>query len=116
MGSSSLQRVIFDRVERGLPTNPFRSDPRADTHDTQLLAERLGYPIYCGMLAVLHFDPMLLTTPTIGSISMLGDQTLQPEFAGLAEQVRPDFTLLEFAEEDAIRSAGKETSEISLTH
>jgi hypothetical protein len=36
---------------------------------------------------------------------MFRDQSLKPELAGFAEQVRPDFTLLEGIDENAFRSA-----------
>jgi hypothetical protein len=54
-----------------------------------LLSERLGHTLQRGVLAVLDFDPMLLPPATIRPITTLGDQTLQPEFAGFAGQVGP---------------------------
>jgi hypothetical protein len=55
----------------GLSANPFRFNPRADILEEMTVSRTTRLPIHCGMLAVLHFDPVLLPTATIWSIAML---------------------------------------------
>ena len=57
------------------------------------------------MLPVLHLDPAVKTTGSIEAIAVLGDQPLQPHQADGPEQVRPDLTLFEGREMDAVDGA-----------
>jgi hypothetical protein len=65
---------------------------------------------------VLTFNPEFLTATTIWSVTVLGNQTLKPEFACLAEQVRPDLAQLKLADENSIWSAMEQSFQICLAH
>ena len=67
------------------------------------------HTIKCIVLPVFDLNPMLRPTGLIGPVAMLGDETLQPELAGLAGQVRPDLALLKGIDEDPLRSAGEQS-------
>ena len=66
------------------------------------------------MLLVLDFNPVFRPAAAIGSIGALGDQTLEAELAGLAEQVRANLALLEVADEDAVRPARQQPLQVGL--
>jgi hypothetical protein len=55
------------------------------------------------VLAVLHLDPVLRPAAPIGAASALRDQALKAHVAGGAEEIGTDLTLLEWADEDAVR-------------
>jgi hypothetical protein len=55
------------------------------------------------MPAVLHLDPVLRSAAPIRAVPTLRDQTLKAHVAGGAEEIRADLTLLEWADEDAVR-------------
>jgi len=59
---------------------------------------------------------MLRPAALVGSIAMLRNQSLKPEFAGFAEQVGADFALFEIAHEDAIRPASQQPGQIGFAH
>ena len=64
------------------------------------------------MLAVLDLDPVPETAAAVQTFAMLGDQSLQPEQAGMAEQVGADLALLEITEEDAMDMRRQEAGEV----
>jgi hypothetical protein len=68
------------------------------------------------MFPVLDLDPVLRSTSAVATITPLRNQSLKPEFAGLAEQIWADLALLEIAHEDAVRSAGQEPGQIGFAH
>jgi len=68
------------------------------------------------MLPVLHFDPTVETTGTIGAVTVFRNQSLQLHQAGMPEQVRTDLALLERGKVDAIDASGQQPSQVSLAH
>ena len=48
------------------------------------------------MLPALDFDPAVEPTTAIGTVAVLGDETLQPHQAGVPEQVRANLALFEW--------------------
>jgi hypothetical protein len=60
------------------------------------------------MLPVLDLDLAIETAGTIGTMAVLGDQTLQPQLARMTEQVRADLTLLERRHVDAVDPPGQD--------
>jgi hypothetical protein len=67
------------------------------------------------MLAVLDLDPVPETAAAIQTFAMLGDQSLQPEQAGMAEQVGADLALFEIAQEDAVNPSRQEPREADFS-
>jgi hypothetical protein len=47
--------------------------------------ERIHHPAERRMLTVLHLDPAIEPTAAVGTVTVLGDQTLQAELAGVPE-------------------------------
>ena len=89
---------------------------RRAAEPSPFLQERLCYPVHRRMIAVLDLGPVLASPRLIGLVVAFRRQTLKPELARLAEQVRPDFSLFEIAHEDAVRSVSQETRKIGVPH
>jgi hypothetical protein len=79
---------------------PSRSSPRRCKCRSR---ERLLDPIHRRVTSVLDLDPVRRAAGAVPALAALGNHALQPELAGVAEQVWSDLALLEVADEDAIR-------------
>jgi hypothetical protein len=67
--------------------------------------EGVHHPLHGGMLAILDLHPIFRSSGTVRTIGSLGDQALEAEVTGLAEEVRTNLASLERRDEDAIRPA-----------
>ena len=76
--------------------------------------ERLFDPLHGGVRRVLHLDPVRRGADAIGAVAMFRNQALEPELAGLAEQIRADIALLEGGDEDPIGAPCQQPGEIGF--
>ena len=67
-------------------------------------AELILHPAERWVLPVLDLDPAIGPTTAISAVAVLGDQALQAQQAGMAEQVRANLALLEVAQEDTVHT------------
>jgi len=68
------------------------------------------------MPAVLDLDPVLRSAGAIGPVAALGHDPLEPELAGLAEEVASDLAAFEVRGENAIRPMFQKPGQICLAH
>src|SRR5258707_538079 len=66
------------------------------------------------MTSVLDLDPVRRATGTVAALAPFGDQALQPELAGLPEQVRPNLTLLKVADKNPLRPPRQQPRQVGL--
>jgi hypothetical protein len=64
----------------------------------------------------LIFDPVPEPVAAVGAVAVLGDQSLQPHQAGMAEQIRDDLALFNVAERDPIDPPRQKPEEVGLAH
>jgi hypothetical protein len=64
--------------------------------------ELLHHPAKRRMAPVLHLDPAIEPAAPVGAVTVLRHQTLQPQLAGMPEQIRPDLALFERRDVDAV--------------
>ena len=68
------------------------------------------------MLPVLDLDPVWRPSAAIDAVPALGHQPLQPHQTGMPEQIRPDLTLLEIAQEDSVNAPRQQPRQVGLPH
>ena len=68
------------------------------------------------MAPVLHLDPAVKPAAASRALTVLRDQSLQSHQADGPEQVRPDLTLFEGREMDAVDPAGQKLLKAGLAH
>ncbi len=78
------------------------------------LGERFLHPFDRRMTSVLHLDPVWRPSAAVRPILVLRDQALEPELAGLPEQVGADLALLEVGNKDALWPPCQKPGEIIL--
>ena len=73
-------------------------------------------PAHRRVRPVLDLDPVFRASRAVGPIGSLGDDPLEPELAGLAEEVGTDLAAFEIGNEDALRPARQQPREVGLAH
>jgi hypothetical protein len=72
--------------------------------------------IHRRMLPVLHLHPVLRPASLIGAVTTLRHQTFKAHAAGSTEEIRTNFTTLEWVDEDAFRPSRQQPFKIGLAH
>src|SRR6476646_1575805 len=80
------------------------------------VSELILHPAERRMLPVLDLDPAIVPAAAINTLAVLRNHAFQPEQAGMPEQIRADFALLEIAQNDAVDTPRQQPRQAGLAH